>query len=266
MMNVLFGFLLVGILIAVMVGLSSIGDSIKDNSEGLKRDSLLPSKQNLSFIEKSTWEEIYNYKSLMSLKEYNEYVSIKNYLSESPTTNICNTEEENKNIVLQHLQKVENNKIKTYTFSITDFSPSYNQEEQILTYIPNIRHKYNIFNNKLDSGGKTVSSCYGQSYIPNNSTLNIDLIFNHLNYNQNLLLPIPKDLCKRLLDQNKLYVSIIFKINDVYHRHDDNSSWANANAMIELREKDNFNIMSSILGFYIFDGINNKILKYYKIE
>lgn len=252
MINIIAAFIFIFIIIIIGLGISNVSDCIKDSND-LSRKENLQKRTILQFKECPITEHLIN-GSLNSYNDYINYTEKKEYLKQPVIQSICDTNEEF--TIKQKIRQEEQfeNNIKRHSISINElFDLSYDQENEMLIFkglsFKNTGH--NIHNGKINSGGKLISSCFGQSYISNDSNIIINLEFNHVGTMPSFSIPVKQETCKKLLELQGINVSLIIEINNVYHTHRDNSGMAYTNAMIELREHDTFDLLCSLKGFDI---------------
>lgn len=252
MLEVIFGLALVALLILIMVAISSVSDWIKNEHSKSVKQQLLSNKTNLQFKECEARKFLY--KHLNNYNDFNEYLLKKEELSKPLVRNICDSDEEYKIEVNNRKNDYIYNKIRRYDIPINElYNLSYDQENELLVFtgLPFKNSGYSIHTGKLNSGGKLISSCFGQSYISNDSNINISLLFNHFGSLPSFSFPIKREICKKILNINGIRASIVLEINNVYHKHEDNSSMAYTNAMIQLREYDTIEILCNLKGITI---------------
>ena len=252
MLEVIFGLALVALLILILVAIDSVSDWIKNEHNESVKQQLLPIKTKLQFKECEVSKFLY--KPLNNYDEFNEFIFEKERLSKPLIKSICDSDEEYKIEVNNRKNDYIYNNNRHYDIPINElYNLSYDQENELLVFtgLPFKNSGYSVHTGKLNSGGKLISSCFGQSYISNNSNINISLLFNHFGSLPSFSFPIKREICKDLLNINGIDISLIFEINNVYHKHTDNSSMAYTNALIELREYDTIEILCKLKGISI---------------
>ena len=252
MLEVIIGLALVALLILIMVAIDSVSDWIKNDHNESVKQQLLPNKTKLQFKECEVSKFLY--KPLNNYDEFNEFIFEKERLSKPLIKSICDSDEEYKIEVDNRKNDYIYNKNRHYDIPINElYNLSYDQENELLIFtgLPFQNKGYSIHNGKLNTGGKLISSCFGQSYISNDSNITVNLLFNHFGNLPNFSFPIKRKICKNILNVNGINASLIFEINNVYHKHTDNSSTAYSYALIELREYDTFEIICNLKGINI---------------
>lgn len=252
MLQVIFALALVALLILIMVAIDSVSDWIKNEHNESVKQQLLPNKTDLQFKECEVRKFLY--KPLNNYDDFNEFIFEKERLSKPLIKGICDSDEEHKIKINNRQNDYIYNKIRRYDIPINElYNLSYDQENELLVFtgLPFKNSGYSIHTGKLNSGGKLISSCFGQSYISNDSNITVKLLFNHFGNLPNFSFPIERKLCKNILNINGISASLILEINNVYHKHTDNSSMAYTNAMIQLREYDTIEILCNLKGISI---------------